>query len=264
MELLIDGAPATVADLAAQALAPYGASTSLRVEGGAVRGLDLHLARLEAAAVELFGEAVGEAPLRALMRQAAAGRAACGLRVSLFSNRISARDPDWTGRPQVMIAVSDPPPPPLAGPVRLQAQVYGREWPHLKHAATLGLLRARRTARAAGFDDALFTDEAGRIAEGSLWNIGFLRAGRVVWPQAPMLAGVGQALIGRGLEAVGLKAETEAVRLADLPGFDGAFLCNAATPACAIAAIDRRALAVDEALMARLVGAVEANPPQPI
>ena len=40
---------------------------------GGVRGLDLHLERLEASARELFGEAPGEARLRDLMRRAAAG-----------------------------------------------------------------------------------------------------------------------------------------------------------------------------------------------
>ena len=60
VDILIDGLPATPADLAHQALVNYGAYTSFRVEAGAVRGLDLHLARLEQAAVELFGDRPGE------------------------------------------------------------------------------------------------------------------------------------------------------------------------------------------------------------
>ena len=59
MDILIEGRPATPYDLAHQALVNYGAYTSFRVEQGAVRGLDLHLARLEQAAVELFGESPG-------------------------------------------------------------------------------------------------------------------------------------------------------------------------------------------------------------
>lgn len=65
--LWIDGEPATAEDLAHQALCPYGAFTSFRVENGGVRGLGRHLARLDASAVELFGEAVPEARLRELM-----------------------------------------------------------------------------------------------------------------------------------------------------------------------------------------------------
>ena len=238
-DILIDGVPATRADLAHVALVNYGAYTSFRVETGGVRGLDLHLERLKASARELFGDTPDEARLRDLMRRAAAGRGECWLRVSLFAPQVSPRTPDWTGPPRVM-TVASPPPPPLADSVRLQSQTYRREAPHLKHVATFGLIRARRMARAAGFDDALFVDAGGRVSEGSLWNIGFVRAGEIVWPQAPMLAGVAQALLQRGLEAAGLIGATEPVRLENLPRFDAAFLCNSATPACAVASIDGR------------------------
>lgn len=263
VELSVDGAPATPDDLSRIALVNYGAYTAFRVEQGGARGLDLHLARLAAEAVELFGEPVGEERLRALMRTAVAGRDSGWLRVSLFSPEISPRTPDWTGRPQVLIA-SSPPPAPLADTVRLQVQTYAREAPHLKHVATFGLIRARRLARAAGFDDALFADEAGRVSEGSLWNIGFLSGNQVVWPQAPMLAGVAQALLHRGLERAGLSGRTAPVSVDQLQGFDGAFLCNSATPACAVSAIGDRALATDPALIARLQAAWASNAIQPI
>jgi branched-subunit amino acid aminotransferase/4-amino-4-deoxychorismate lyase len=74
VELSVDGAPASPDDLTHVALVNYGAYTSFRVEQGGARGLDLHLARLEAEAVELFGEPVGETRLRDLMRAAAAGQ----------------------------------------------------------------------------------------------------------------------------------------------------------------------------------------------
>ena len=98
-DILIDGVPATREDLTHVALVNYGAYTSFRVESGGVRGLDLHLARLEAEALELFGAAVGEARLRDLMRRAVADRGDCWLRVSLFSPEVSPRTP---GRPAVV------------------------------------------------------------------------------------------------------------------------------------------------------------------
>ena len=55
-DILIDGVPATREDLTHVALVNYGAYTSFRVEDGGVRGLDLHLERLEAGALELFGD----------------------------------------------------------------------------------------------------------------------------------------------------------------------------------------------------------------
>jgi branched-subunit amino acid aminotransferase/4-amino-4-deoxychorismate lyase len=261
--LLIDGAPATPGDLTHVALVNYGAYTSFRVEQGGVRGLDLHLARLEAEAVELFGEPVGEMRLRELMRSVTTGRGDCWLRVSLFSPEIGPRTPDWNGRPKVMIAVS-PPPPPLPANVRLQVQTYGREAPHLKHAATFGLIRARRTARMAGFDDALFADARGQVSEGSLWNIGFISGSEVIWPQAPMLAGVAQALVQRGLGGPGLTGRTAPVHLGDLAQFDGAFICNSATPACAVASIRDHEFATPSAMIERLQAAWASNPVQPI
>lgn len=236
-ELWIDGRPAGLEDLGHQAQINYGALTSFVVEQGGVRGLDRHLDRLNRSAVELFGEAITEDRLRDQMRAALAGRTEAWLRVSLFCRELSLRQPDWVGAPQVMISVA-PPPSPLPDGVRLQSQVYGREAPHLKHVATMGLLRARRVARLAGYDDALFVDAEGLISEGSLWNIGFIQGDAVVWPDASMLDGVAQTLIRVALDRAGSPQRKAVVRLTDLSCFDGAFLCNSATPAAGIAAID--------------------------
>ena len=263
MDILIDGRPTTPEDMAHQALVNYGAYTSFRVENGAARGLDLHLSRLNQAAIELFGESPGETEFRRLMALAVACRDACWLRVSLFSPEIGHRNPSFVGRPKVMTVVS-PAPPPLASSVRVTAVSYEREAPHLKHLATFGLIRARRAARAAGFDDALFVDGQGRVSEGTLWNIGFVQGDRIVWPQAPMLAGVTQAVIQRGLAEAGLASETRPVSISEIDAFDAAFLCNSATPVCPITAIDGVAFANDPALLARVEAAWSAQPPQPI
>lgn len=263
VELFVDGLPATPEDLTHVALINYGAYTSFRVEAGGVRGLDLHIARLGAEAVELFGEPVGADLLRERMRTSVADHGDCWLRVSLFSPNVSPRTPDWQGVPRVMISRSATPAPFADGP-RLQLQTYAREAAHLKHVATFGLIRARRLARAAGFEDALFVDGEGRVSEGSLWNIGFIRGDTVIWPQAPMLAGVAQALVQRGLEGVGLTGRTEPVRAADLGRFDTAFLCNSATPACAVAVIGDHVFPSAPALIDRLRAAWESNPVQPI
>lgn len=259
MSLFIDGHPATAEDLAHQALVNYGAYTSFAVTGGGVRGLDRHLARLRDAAIELFGEAVADDQVRAWMRQALGDRRDAWMRVSLFAPQIGVRTPDWTGRPRMMVGVFDPAAPLSDTPVRLQPQAYGREAPHLKHAATFGLIRARRAARAAGFDDALFVDASGRISEASVSNIGFLCGDRIIWPQAPMLGGVSQALISDGLDT-----ETRPVTMADLSGFDGAFLTNSATPACAVAGIGDHVFAASPGRIAAIAAAWRAAPLQPV
>lgn len=263
VKLFVDGFPAAEADLTHQALVNYGAYTSFRVESGGVRGLDLHLARLERAAVELFGDVVGDRRLRDLMRSALGPRQDAWLRVSLFSDALSNRDPTAEGAPRVMMGVFDPPSA-LAGAVRLQLQTYEREAPHLKHVATFGLLRARRAAKAAGFDDALFMSRDGRVSEGSLWNIGFLSGDTIVWPEAPMLAGVTQALLSEGLRARGVAQTTRPVTVADLSHFTAAFLCNSATPAASIVGIGDRTFEPDPALIDRLTETWLSQPLQTI
>ena len=114
------------------------------------------------------------------------------------------------------------------------------------------------------FDDALFVDAEGRISEGSIWNIGFVQGEAVIWPEAPMLAGTGQALLQRGMADLGLDSETRPVRLSDLAAFDAAFICNSATPACAVAAIDGHPFGPAEPLISRLIDAWRSNPCQAI
>jgi branched-subunit amino acid aminotransferase/4-amino-4-deoxychorismate lyase len=262
-DLLIDGLPPTEADLHYLALVNYGAYTSFRVEDGGVRGLDLHLQRLDSHAIELFGEAVGQEALRCIVRTALGERRDGWVRISLFSPDIWARTPSAQVCPKVMTLVA-PPPPPLATSMRVQVRTYGREDAHIKHTAIFGLIRARRLARQAGFDDALFVDADGLISEGSTWNIGFVRGDQVTWPQAPMLSGVTQSLIAQGLGGVGMTGVTEPVAITDIHRFDGAFLCNSATPACPILDIGEHRCAPAPDVIARLQAAWSAAVPQPI
>jgi branched-subunit amino acid aminotransferase/4-amino-4-deoxychorismate lyase len=258
MQQTLNGGPPTIDQLCHISHVNYGAYTSFRVEHGAVRGLDLHLGRLRRSAVDLFGAPIDEDDLRVWMRDALAGRAHAWMRVSLVSLAIGHRDPTFIGRPDVVIAVSDPPPP-LAGNLRLQTRRYVREEPQHKHLATFGLMRARRLARADGFDDALFVGPDDLVSEGTLWNIGFVQGDTVVWPQAPMLAGVAQALIAANL---GLPQQTRPVRVQDLSTFDAAFICNSATPAARVAGVD--AVSFRDAPLDRLAAAWTAAEPQPI
>lgn len=251
MELFVDGAPATAADLGHQVLSPYGAFTSFRVEDRAVRGLGRHLERLDASAVELFGQGVDETRLREQILQALGTRREAWLRISLFSRAIRMRSVLSQEPPQIMVAVAAAPPP-LGPHLTLQPQIHQRDAAHLKHVATFELIRARRKAQQAGFDDALFVDAEGLVSEGSVWNIGFLAGDRVIWPQATILGGVTQALITAGLEGVGLWHQTRPVRRAEMGTFDGAFICNSATPACAVSSIGEHVFVVDRPMIKRL------------
>ncbi|MBA4001031.1 aminotransferase class IV, partial [Brevundimonas sp.] len=251
------------------ALVNYGAFTSMQAEQGAdgvwgVRGLDLHLARLREGGLELFGQPPDEGEVRLWIGQALRTQSgAASVRVSLFNRMISVRNPSARGAPDVMV-MAGPPAAEPAEPLKLRVSRYVREAPHLKHVATFGLIRERREAMAGGDDDVLFADDNGRVTEGSIWNIGFLKDDTVIWPQGPMLAGTGQALIQRGLEAVEVATEQRWVGLPELPDFDAAFIVNAAMVGVPIAAIGAVRYPEHPDLTALVKNAWRSNPCQPL
>ena len=70
----MDGVPVTADDLAALALVGYGHFTSMRLAGGRVRGLDLHLDRLVRDCETVFGARLDAGRVRELARRVASGR----------------------------------------------------------------------------------------------------------------------------------------------------------------------------------------------
>lgn len=264
MRMELNGRPVDVDGLRSLALVNYGHFSSMQVLDGGVRGLDLHLDRLRHATRELFGADLDLDATRAWMRQAvAATRGAASLRVTVFSR---ALDRDLLLRPaspDVLVATS----PARAlerRPLRVRSVHYQREAPHIKHVGTFGLYHQKRLAQAAGYDDALFVDARGAIAEGSIWNVGFFDGERIVWPDAPALAGVSMQLLQDGLRRRGVPMAVRGVALADIAAFRSAFFTNTSCAMMPIARIDETAFAVDGDLDALLDACMAMHPWQPI
>ncbi|WP_428310282.1 aminotransferase class IV family protein [Hydrocarboniphaga sp.] len=256
----INGTPASVETLSA-ALPNYGHFTSMQVRDGGVRGLVLHLLRLQQATRLLFGSELDPAQVLVWLQQALrhAGSeaiAASSVRVNVFAAQFNRERPGAPQPVEVMITVGAPWLAP-AQSIRVQAQAYRRDLPQVKHVGTFGLFRQRQLALQAGYDDALFVDELGRISEGSVWNVGFWDGARVIWPQAEMLDGVSQQLLKVALNAAGVEQQAREVRLADLGGMQAAFSCNSTGVGTAIVAIDQWRFVEDGALTARLQAAYE-------
>src|ERR1700749_2359009 len=135
----------------------------MQVCGGQTRGLDLHLARLEAAHREVYGRALGGAEGRARIRHALGGRLDASVRVYGY----------WAG---LIVTVREPPGRP-SRPHSMTAVQFQRPLARLKHVGSWGQGRFREIALAAGFDEGLLVDEAGRISEGTIPNGGFWRDG---------------------------------------------------------------------------------------
>ncbi|MFB8088174.1 aminotransferase class IV [Streptomyces sp. NPDC055992] len=248
-----DGRPATEDDLRRALFFNYGHFTAMQVRDGRVRGLDLHLARLDSANRELFELPLDGALVRRLVRHAleGAGRADASVRVHAYL-------PPDTATTTVMVTVRGPggmPPEPKS----LMSVPFARTAPHLKRPGEFGQTYYANLARRAGFDDALLTLPDGSVTEGSITNIGFWDGTAIVRPEAPALAGVAMDVLQRQLPGAGLESARRAVTLDGLGAFRSAFLTNSLGMA-PVARIDDTVFTVDDELMRRLAAAYEAAP----
>src|SRR5262249_41756400 len=125
----------------------------------------------------------------------------------------------------VAVAIGPPASNPTA-PLRVKSFAFERTLPEVKHVGTFPLFHHRRLVQDAGYDDAVFVDRNGCIAEGSVWNIGFVEGNGVVWPLAPQLRGISLQLLQAGLKRRGIESVVRAVELADVGRYRAAFFTD--------------------------------------
>jgi branched-subunit amino acid aminotransferase/4-amino-4-deoxychorismate lyase len=205
----------------------------MQVRHGAVAGLALHLRRLREASAVLFSDraAPHDRRMLELIDHALKNEPDASVRVTVLP-ALSSADTD------VMVSVSEPVPDAEREPLRVRTVPYERELPELKHVATMGLSYHRLEARRAGFDDVLFVGRDRYLREGSVWNIVFWDGERVVWPQAPMLAGITMQVLRLGFKKLGIPDEERRITSESLTGMRAAAAANSHCPAQPIAAID--------------------------
>jgi branched-subunit amino acid aminotransferase/4-amino-4-deoxychorismate lyase len=223
----------------------WGHFTAMQVRGGRARGLDLHLSRLEAAHREVYGRSLDGQEVRARIRHALGGRPDASVRVYGY----------WAGLIVTVRAPQDMP----RRPHSMTAVQFQRPLARLKHVGSWGQGRFREAAVAAGFDEGLLTDEAGKIAEGTITNVGFWRDGMVIWPEAPKLDGITLLLLQRQLAAAGIGQAEEPVRVQDLGRYGGMILCNSQGWA-PVSRVDDLVIPQDEAYTGIVAAAIDSCP----
>ncbi|EPD36732.1 MULTISPECIES: aminotransferase class IV family protein [Delftia] len=229
---LVDGQPATAAELAALAFAGHAHFTAMQVRGGRLRGLDLHLQRLRQASLELYGQALSDDHVQAQLRKALAnGPQDVSLTATVYSpaGEFAAAD----ARPRMLVRTSAPASGP-AGPLSLALFEHERMLPHLKHVGEVAKTHLLRRAVAQGFDDAAFADRHGRIGEATIWNLAFWDGDAVVWPRAQVLPGTTESMLRRQLQRMGVAQREAVLTLADLPSLAGAVVMNSWSPGIAV------------------------------
>lgn len=237
-----NGRSADAGDLAPLAFAGYAHFTAMQVRDGRVRGLDLHLARLEEASDCLFGRHLPEATLRGHLRAALATAPPDASLIGFISSRPGEFAPAGDSVDlDVLVKVTDPAQPPT-GPLSLDVVEHERHLPRIKHVGEVSKTLLLRRANARGFDDAAFTDRSGRLSEATIWNLAFWDGTSVIWPRAEVLSGVTMQILDRRLRALGIPQQTRDVRLDDLGEHLTAVVMNSWTPGIPIARIGDRVL----------------------
>ena len=102
---------------------------------------------------------------------------------------------------------------------------------------------ASHEARLRGFDEAIFLNEAGHVAEGSAENLFLVRRGRLITPDVSqgILEGITRdTLICFAHETLGLEVEARAVDRTELYVADEVFLCGTAAEVAPVTSIDER------------------------
>jgi branched-subunit amino acid aminotransferase/4-amino-4-deoxychorismate lyase len=236
------------ADEAGRSLLEYegwGHFSAMQVRDGRTPGLDLHLARLEAAHRELYGRVLGGSEVRARIRHALGDQLDASVRVYGY----------WAG---LIVTVRQPHDMPRR-PHSMTAVHFQRPLARLKHVGSWAQGRFLEAALAAGFDEGLLVDETGRISEGTITNVGFWRGGTVIWPDAPKLQGITMLLLRRQLTAAGIRQAEATVRVEDLPSYGGMILCNARGWA-PVSRVDELVLAQDQAFTGIIAAAIDRCP----
>ncbi|MEU8704856.1 aminotransferase class IV [Streptomyces sp. NPDC048565] len=249
-----DGHPATGEDLRIPAFSGFGHFTAMQVRERTVRGLALHLDRLESANRELF-----ELPLEREYLRGLIGHALDGAGARDASVRVHGFLPPGSTRTALMVTVRGPARADGA-PRSLMSVPYARSVPHIKRPGEFSQTYYGQQARQAGFDEALLTLPGGTVAEGSITNIGFWDGTSVVWPDAPALTGITMALLERGLPQAGPPSVRRGVTLDGLDAYRAAFVTNSQGIA-PVHRIDDTPFAVDEDVM-KLLGQVYEDAPR--
>lgn len=234
----LDGVPLSAGDALPLGLINYGHFTSMLVEDCRVKGLWLHLERLQRDCQQLFDTDLNTDSVRQLVRHYAEQSAGqMVVRVTVYDPALELGKPGVPAQPRILVTtragVAHAP-----APFAVKSTVYERDLPQVKHVGLFGTIHHRRQAQLAGYDDVLFTDAAGQISEGATWNIGFWDGTRVTWPASPVLPGVAMHLVREVLSDVGIESVEAPVHLSVAQSATMAFATNAIVGMRQIAAIN--------------------------
>ncbi|GAA0354993.1 aminotransferase class IV family protein [Bowmanella denitrificans] len=256
----LNGQPATAEPLTGLAFAGFAHFTAMQVRDGRIRGLDLHLKRLQQASLALFANTMSEKRIcRYLADAVSTSPTDCSLLATLYSSA-GEFTANIQGEQLHLFVRTLPPSDGPSGPFALKSFIHQRHLAHIKHSGEVAKTYYLRQAAEQGFNDAVFVDQLGFISEGSIWNIAFWDGESVIWPKADYLLGTTMGIVQRQLSELHVPQQTRKVNLTDLASMQGAVLMNSWTPALPVYQIDEHAVPDSTEFSALLRRAFEREP----
>lgn len=260
----IDGRTATAEELSALAFAGFAHFTAMQVRNGAIRGLDLHLARLRTASIELFGQALADELVRSHLRAAIEqGPRDVSLTATMFSRSGEFTRSGAQDDPAILVRTGLPDNGPQ-GPLRLAAVKHERLLPEIKRVGESAKTYYLRKAVKEGYDDAAFVDARGHLSEATIWNLAFWDGEAVIWPKAARLAGITMSIIRRQLAKLNLPQREETISLDRLKSLEGAAVMNSWTPGVPVTSIASVSVPPSQRFIETLQRAYESEPLAPV
>lgn len=233
---------------------------TIRVQNGAPRRLDRHMARLTASAKALALPVSFETAKIAdvIAAHAPAGLAAARLTVSRgVGKRGLEADPGAAPTVTLSLTAYAPPERPLSLTVSDVRRAAGSVAARHKTLSYIDNAEARRRARADGFDEALMLNGAGEIACAAAANIFWIAGGVLYTPalSCGALGGITRACVLRQAARLGVKALPGRYGLDRLNAAEAVFLTNALMGARAVSALGGRRYETGHSLAAALIEA---------
>jgi branched-chain amino acid aminotransferase len=238
----------------------YGLFETMRAYDGHVFRLDSHLTRLRCSAESIgltHSVLTTEEGKQSLKAACLATLEANELRDARIRLTVSAGEGDMTPdthtcpEPTVLITARnlDPLPPEkyetgFKAAVSFLRRNSQSPLSRLKSTCYMENVLARMTARASGYDEAIFLNEQGYLAEGSTTNIFLVSDGELITPcfESGVLPGITREAVLEVARSSNIKATERWVDLNELVGAQEAFLTNSIVELMPLVSVEGRAI----------------------
>lgn len=235
-------------------------SSFILSNGRLVLGWDHHIARIQSDALQFLGLKVEREDIVRSVQAFVEGKdtswdMAC--RITVFPGDFNLGAPQLAETPRLLVTGGSG--SSLSGK-SLNLQLTECDRPFAQHKITniSAAMKSRARAKAANFDDALFTAQD-HITEGPTWNVFFIKGHRVVTPpiNGLILPGVTRRIL---IDILDRDIEEKPITVDNLSDFDGAFATNAAIGVVPIRSIEKSVYSEENEIITRLQETYQAYP----